>query len=423
MTKPPSEGRFAPMGTFTVRVLPPEEGGDPDAYRAFEDRMAAMRAAARPPEPTGDEEAVAALVAMLDDAAAEVEGIGAEPILLAECPHKYNDAWYDDLWHAVQAGPTWWEQSQFFEESFPPRVEERARFETDLDGPTIRATGATLTGEQITALRAVLRGLQVKGWRHAVRAATAPPRDLLALVVEHRQRWLVLETPNAHDQASILAWDAAGLFRIGTMGRIDQAVGGDRLLLFETVESEAVCRLGSCARAYFHPSVVDGEAAMTLGGLLREAVGVVRATTGAPVALASRDSRATRSSGVGWAPPQSYAEGLRRDEGELRVPRNDVWPPYRPRDRRGEESPLSDLAKGLHTALAPLEAAGWRDLFGAAHGETLTRGQTLALLVSADRAVLMRDNAAFRVTDHEFEPMGVFPWPNLLKPEDAPVLQ
>ncbi|TFL16577.1 hypothetical protein [Jannaschia formosa] len=363
-------------------------------------------------EVVGDEAAVAALVKMLDAAAERAEAIGPSPIVLAECPHKFNDAWYDDVWHAVQSGMTWWEQSQFFENYSPPYVEERGRFEPDTDTDGIRAVGAELAGERIAALRAVLRGLQVDGWRAAIEAAIAPSRNLCALVVEHGQRWLVLETPNVHD-AEIFAWDRDGLFTVGTTERFDQAACSLEPLRFETVVRGALDRLSPDGRRYFFPEVVDEDAAVTLHRLLWNSVRQVRAATKKAASLVSRADRQS---------PQSYSEDLRPYEGELRKPKDGVWPPYRPSRRlpRGEDDPpLSDLAKGLHLALGPLEDARWRELYGKAFGEALGGQQTLALLVLPDRAMLIRDNAILLLEEDGLKPVGICPSWLAFRPEAA----
>jgi hypothetical protein len=44
------------------------------------------------------------LIRLLDEVADGLADLEPGPILLAECPNKFNDAGHDDLWYAVQAG-------------------------------------------------------------------------------------------------------------------------------------------------------------------------------------------------------------------------------------------------------------------------------------------------------------------------------
>lgn len=397
----------------------------PDQLRELMERVGAAQAKAEADRilRIGDEGAARELAELLDTAAARIEAIGPAPAFVGECPHKYNDAWYDDLWYAVQAGEAYWEQSHFFEgrsgtDGEPePLVEERGKFTAPRTADAIKAAGASVESERIAGLRSVLRDLQTAGWRNLTDRAFTAERGLAGLVIEREQRWFVMETPNHYD-ADIFAWDDRGMFRVGGMGRIDQAIGQRILLTFETIERNAIGRLKGAAGRYFHPSVADSEAAMRLGALLWEAAEAVRATTDAPVAMRSRYSRtspyaAFQPSAV--MQPEIHSPVLRPNEGEYRVPKNGKWPPYRPRLARGEESELSDEAKAFHLALGTLEDAGWRDLFATAYGEVLVGGQTLVLLIDPATTVLLRDNAALRVTPHGFEPMEPVAYPNLNK--------
>ena len=408
---------------MTRRQLTPDE---------MQNLMESVRAAQEKAERdrilrVGDDGAARELTALLDGAAERVKAIGPTPAFLGECPHKYNDAWYDDLWYAVQAGETWWEQSHFFEGRSgengepEPLVEERIKFASPRTADAIKAAGASVESERIAALRSVLRDLQTAGWRTLTDKAFTAERGLAALVIERGQRWFVMETPN-HFDADVFAWDDRGMFRVGGMGRIDQAVGTHLLLTFETIERDALSRLGEPARRYFRPSVADSDAVMRLAELLWETVQAVRATTDAPVAMRSRGSRtspyaAFRPSDV--MQPETHSAVLRPSEGEYRVPTNGKWPSYRPRGPRAQESEFTDEAKAFHLALGKLEDAGWRELFGTAYGEKLISGQTLALLVDPNTAVLVRDNAAVRVTPHGLEPLPPVPYPNLSKLDET----
>ncbi|MFK7876616.1 MAG: hypothetical protein AB8B71_12690 [Paracoccaceae bacterium] len=348
----------------------------------------------------------AKLMECLALAVGNLADIGVEPVFLGECPNKFNDAIQDDLWFAVQAGTAYWEQSHFFEHSSEPFVRERASYPVDCDVEAIKQSGPTVTSDLIAHLREKLRSLQKQDWR-----ALCNWDGLAALVIERNQPWLVLEHPNGLD-GEVYSWNEAGMFNVGTVERIDQRVGKNRVLIFKTIDPANVAQLGDVVRRYLEPQLQDAESAMTLAGLLREAVDLLREATDKPFAMCSRNSRDNASSDLGFLNPVSYCADLRHKEGEFRVPRDGKWPMFQP-NFRVEATEYSDLAKLFHTCLKKLEDSCWRDLFGQAFDETLEPGQHLALYADAGVAVLMRDNAAFEITHSELKPLGVFDYPNI----------
>lgn len=366
-----------------------------------------------------DDMSATKLCAILDAAVARLAEIASEPVVLAECPDKFNDAFNDDLWYAVQSGGTVWEQSHFFEGWTTPLVKEHTVFSPEADPSDIVSRGANVESKMIPRLRSVLRELQLAGWRSHTETAFSLPRRLLALVLERSQPWFVLETPNV-DDGEVFVWDEAGFARIGMVERLDQAVGSQPVLTFESVDPASVHRLSQPAQHYFAPVIINVEAQKQLIVLLSAAVETVLSVSDRPVALRSSNSRDAFNA---LSRAESFCESFRRNEGELRRPSKDgVWPPYRPTHRVGDEEEMSDLAKGLHTALGRLEESSWRETFASAFGETLPRGTTLALFVDTNGAAVMRDNAAFRVTPTDLEYIGVFDYPNCHLPNEAPVL-
>ncbi|NJM82587.1 MAG: hypothetical protein HC844_08860 [Tabrizicola sp.] len=344
----------------------------------------------------------AALIRVLDEVADSLSALGVEPIFLGECPNKFNDAFQDDLWYAVQAGEEYWEQSHFFEYRTEPLVRERSSFAPGLDPKALKDGGATIVGDRIARLRGCLHHLQQKGWRDLVGFG-----GLIALIIEKGQRWLVLERPNV-DDAEIYSWGEDGLFDIGKTERIDQEIEKPTLLRFKHVEQRNVDWLGDEALRYFRPVLQDTASATRLAEVLWDAVTAIRGQTSAPFALLSKASPTSFYGGGGrFEPPQVISDDLRQKEGEFRRPdATGKWPQYRP-DPKAEPAEYSDLAKAMHTALAILEDADWRKHFSTAFGENLSDWQ-LGLLANADIAVLIRDNAAFRIEPGKLSQIGVF---------------
>ena len=352
------------------------------------------------------------LLELLDTIADSLSEIGVEPLFLGECPNKFNDADQDDLWYAVQAGTAYWEQSHFFEYRSEPLVREHTSYPTKRDVEEIKQAGATVNSDQISYLREKLRLLQIAEWREL-----CDWDGLAALIVERDQRWLVLERPNDSD-GEVYAWDEYEMFRVGTVERIDQRVGKDRLLVFKTVDQEHVERLNDGAKVYFEPQTKNTANEEKLAEMLWDVTLQVRKMSDQPFAMCSRGSRQNVSDDTGFQPPRSYSRDLRRNEGELRKPKDGKWPKYRENFQQ-DPTEYSDIAKTLHTCLAELEDADWRALFGKAFGEVVEKGQHLSLFANSEFSVLMRDNVAFEVKPNKLERLGIFDHPNLWNHEDV----
>lgn len=365
----------------------------------------------------------AALLAVLDAVADRLQPTMEQPVLLAECPNKFNDATEDDLWFAVQTGADHWEQSHFFEHHSGHAVRERSLFTSPTDKGAVEGIGPDQSSDRIAGLRQSLKSLGKTGWRDM----TGWP-GLLALVIEHDQRWFVTEIPNVAD-GEIHAWDELGMFRVGSTERIDQRVGDKRVLIFRTVEPEAVPLLGEAAQRYFHPVIVDDDCATMLTHFLWSATEAIRRHGESPAALrfGSILSRLRRS--------ECCSAALRPGEGAYIRRKDETWPKFQP-GLRAEPVDYSDHAKVLLTALDGLErldwlgyfgissengqdfeqqlalvpnpgleaairgnrGLNWRQLFELAFGEKLDASQELTLLVGEHLAVLIRDNAVFEVT-------------------------
>lgn len=375
------------------------------------------------------------LIRLLDEVADGLADLEPGPILLAECPNKYNDGGEDDLWYAVQAGSDYWEQSHFFMYETKSTVREHSSFSHTLDPQTLKDRGATMTGDCIARLRTSLRHLQTKGWRRLVGNEPLSDRDdasdcigLIALVIERGQRWLVLERPNITN-AEIFAWDGDGFFLVGGSDRVDQRIGNRPILSFGWVEDMDVPRLGPEAQAYFLPTVRDRVASSRLARLLWQAASAMREMTVEPFGLLSKGSpRCHRNDNHLWRQPEAFSPHLRPREGEFRRETGGVWPKYFARPTAKPEE-MSDVAKVMHAQLGFLEDADWRGVFASACGENLSELGQLGLIADKEIAVLVRDNAAFEVTPVALLPLGAFDYASFweldktLKPIKEAVLQ
>ena len=380
------------------------------------------------------------LIRLLDEVADGLADLEPGPILLAECPNKFNDADQDDLWYAVQAGFEYWEQSHFFEYETKPFVREHSTFCHTLDPQALKDRGGAVTGDSIAQLRTSLRHLETNSWRRLIgnerMYGDDDPSDLggviIALVIERGQRWLVLQHPNG-DDAKIFAWDGGGFFLLGGMfyetARVHERIGDRPILSFDWLEKEYVPRLGLEAQAFFSPTVRDKAAGSELAGLLWLALSAIREMTVEPFGLLSEGS--PRSCGVNerrWHPAAAFSPLLRPREGEFRRKNDGVWPKY-VAEYGAEPEEMSDFAKAMQVQLGMLEDARWRGIFASACGENAHDLGQLGLIADAEIAVLVRGNAAFEILPDALLPLGAFANPSFvqldetLKPIREAVLQ
>ena len=329
------------------------------------------------------------LIDLLDKTADRLATLGVEPVFIGECPNKFNDAFEDDLWFAVQAGEDYWEQSQFFHQDSGIHANERSSYRADRD--TAENSPTDIAATRITFLREILKCLQESGWRELIGHG-----GLIALVIERGQRWLVLEYPNI-DDAAIFSWDAEGIFAAGTMERIDQTIGQDKLLTFHTVEFADLDRLRGTARRQFMPELQDKEAETRFWQVLSSALNSILGEAKQLFALVSRNSRGPVHGRQIPSMASVVSIELEGQDGDLVHRRDDTWPKFRPK-AGGDPIEYSDLAKAMHGALGGFEKADWRGLFGSAFGEVLERGDQLAIIANQDIAFLIRGNAVFEIS-------------------------
>jgi hypothetical protein len=368
------------------------------------------------------------LIRLLDEVADGLADLEPGPILLAECPNKFNDAGHDDLWYAVQAGFEYWEQSHFFEYETKPFVREHSTFCHKFDLQALKDRGGAVTGDSIAQLRTSLRHLETNSWRRLISNermyGDCDPSDLggviIALVIERGQRWLVLQHPNG-DDAKIFAWDGDGFFLVGGMfyetARVHERIGDRPILSFDWVEKEYVPRLCPEVQAFFSPTVRDKAAGSELAGLLWRAVCVIREKTVEPFGLLSEGSPRSYGSKIrrwGWGSAEAFSPLLGPREGTFRRKNDGVWPKY-VAESGAEPEEMSDFAKAMQVQLGLLEDARWRGIFASAFGENPHDLGQLGLIADAEIAALVRGNAAFEVLPDALVPLGAFDNPSFLQ--------
>lgn len=143
-----------------------------------------------------------------------------QPVVVAACPNKHDDAGRYPDWLAVQVGHATWERSDYRFEGGD--LEESARNPDDLK-----------------AAREVLDLLQNCQWRHKFESDTGHDLNwtVLALVGQHGAWWLVgPDAPGGH--ITYLIRPSGAFEEVGFAERIDQRIGHTRPLLLESLRTD-----------------------------------------------------------------------------------------------------------------------------------------------------------------------------------------
>ena len=228
-------------------------------------------------EETADR-ARAALLILVTAAVAELARLGPEPILIASAPDKFNDAYSDDYWFAVQIGERHWEQSQFFggDRAF---ATEKAHLVVTKGSPDL---GTSLIGnEDILAARKILARLQSAHWRDLVERAFEK-RPICALILQYGQAWLQLSDPMG-DLVCYLVTADDFVFFASEDDRVDRKVGAPNLIRPNTFAPAAERFLSAEVRRQFRPSVIDEQTARALARDVRDCGRKVGSITDRPV--------------------------------------------------------------------------------------------------------------------------------------------
>jgi hypothetical protein len=325
-------------------------------------------------------------------AAAELVGVLQSPILLAECPNKYNGAGFDDYWYAAQLGMSRWERSHDFGTGSGPWVTERVTFgHPKSDGPV---PDCLLASDRLAAARNVLKGLQLKQWRELIGRALDGNKgndSLIGLIHCFGQPWLYRSRPNCGG-GDTWTWDEHGQLyhTANALDRLDTKVGRWYPLgIFEQLDARRFSILTREAQRYFAPPIKDFASHEMLAKSLADVVAKVREITPELVVF-SLNAKFFAYSRFVW-------KGVE----------------YQPRNRQrptavGEKLPVEVVL--LDKLLGNILTSKWGEHFGAAYGSPL-RLQGLDLFVTGDDAVLVRDNSAFRIAHSGLTFAGLCDYP------------
>ena len=179
-----------------------------------------------------DRTACSQLLSLLDDALREFRALGEEPIVVASCPSKFNDAWYDPDWRAIRVGGFFSQRTEYF--ARPEAHDKKLR-----EGPESARTASR-----------VLDNLEAGNWRELYQRAFERPDmsfdEVIALVLQDGNAWLVLNGSNSGESAVYSVTSGGNLAHVGRCDpyaeRFDQGLSADRPLAIRRVEEDAADR-------------------------------------------------------------------------------------------------------------------------------------------------------------------------------------
>lgn len=227
-------------------------------------------------------------VALLIEHAQRLRKLGPQPLAVTCANDKFNDAFDDDFWCAVQVGGSYWEQSQFFHTA--SREQSIIALNADTGGHQI---GSSLYGvAAITEGRKILASLEKRQWRQVGKDSIArnpgvagifPWDNIYALIIQHDQVWLWIGAP-MNDKNILYACHPSGLIFVGLdTHRMDEIFGALDLLYPEPFQQAALPFLTPKAQAYFRPRVVDEGASAEFAHFVHDALTQLRHLTTEPI--------------------------------------------------------------------------------------------------------------------------------------------
>lgn len=352
------------------------------------------------PRAVRDTSALRSLAECIGKASAAVAAFGTTPCVIAEATHKFNDAWYDDVWQAIQIGSTYWEQSQYFEDRPKAALREHSWSSGDLSRDEMLASGSRARSVDIDTARSILRVLQTSRWRDLASAVFPGNHNLTALVLQYDQTWICRSTPNGSGYGDVwVATPDGGFLHVATCDeRLDQEIGFEFPLQLLTIVPDHLASLSTGARDFFLPSVRDRSAFDQLAQLLHEVEAEVKRLTREPVALSSQGF---------FDRTGEFFDRCRTDQDQFVWGREWFSWTHRkslrinPKTRSGE--PYPEEVYQLSELLTRLKDADWRGLFGQAFGRALRRGQSLCLHCGATETALVRENTKFGLDGYSLQ--------------------
>jgi hypothetical protein len=325
------------------------------------------------------------LIPLLDNAIAQLSALKADVALVAECPDKFNDAYEDDYWRAVQVDEAVWEQSHFFKYKSPPEVHERTH---------------EPSGEKLAVARKVLKELESAGWRDEALACSGRQGGLLLCLALFHGQPLLCRTSPIDGEGSVWTWSAgSGLQHIASCERIDHRIGDPNPIGLNLLRPGIWRFLTQAAQIYFSPTVRDRQTYTKLCVLLSEVCERARKLTMERVILVSPTTRlfpgAEQTGGRGFVSTETYGSD---SQAVAPLPNTHVTP--------FDMRPLPPILQELDRLLAELENAGWRQLFSTALSN-LRPGELLALWVEADLQLLIWEQSLFELKNNSLQFLGL----------------
>lgn len=323
------------------------------------------------------------LLDLLEPAAQKLAQLGPEAVLVAQCPNKFNDAWYDDFWFAAQVGTAFWEAAHYIE---------------DRPAPEINESGNEQGSKAVRAAREVLDALEAGRWREAAIACFGKKKgwqlsatvdvvfdgDVLCLALQYGQPWLCVVSSNGSTEIAC-TWTKSGLVHMARCERIDQYIGRTAPLRFRELRSDFSRHLRPDARTRLLPQIRHTEAAARLSKLLRESFPRMDGDT----------AQAERSDWLLTFAHDSYA--FVDDTGWQYISLS------KPSQSSSEDG--SPRKSHLIAAVGHMEQGGWRQLFSQALGQASV--SQLGLVHHKGELLLTWDLTAFGFMSGELRPVAL----------------
>lgn len=317
------------------------------------------------------------LVNLLGQAIAALEPLNAGygAVLVAECPDKFNDAFWDDLWFGVQVGTAYWEQAQYFRDVSPPVVEETTKV-----GPRSKLPEA----------RAVLERLHAAGWRdevgHCLGEDIVRSGDVVGLGLQFGQPWLCVASSNNDTEIACTVSAEHGIVHMARCERFDQSFGDFVPLPFSDPRPDFAHYLTEKGRTHFFPAVQWEQPARQLCGLLNEAVARIENIPG------TSRKRLELLAAVPFVVPHLARPPIIRW--------GDEWVPA--------TKPTSLPFEALAGVVAGLEIADWRHLFGLSMRLGTLSGSFGLLCLPGQPPLLAWELTVFDFQSGTLRPVGLF---------------
>jgi hypothetical protein len=179
-----------------------------------------------------DQDAYVALALLLKAAVADIQGLGVQPVVIASCPLKFNDAGNDEDWRAIRAGDFLSERSDYFED---PGAHERRM---------------CLAPEYARTAERALERLETANWRGLYQKTFAREdmsvEEVIAIVLQDSKIWLVVNGSNSGESAVYSIGTDGNCIHVGRCSdgkpRFDQGLGERPPLSIRWKEEDAADR-------------------------------------------------------------------------------------------------------------------------------------------------------------------------------------